>query len=91
MVWPHPSSPCNLYPYRTPVQQQETMRNNTKIKKLLEDNDLNFTMEHEEIQLMVIDKTTKSSYLANGTNITEVLNDAIKWSNAFKKQSKPAV
>ncbi len=67
------------------------MRNNTKIKKLLEDNDLNFTMEHEEIQLMVIDKTTKSSYLANGTNITEVLNDAIKWSNAFKKQAKPAV
>jgi hypothetical protein len=65
------------------------MRNNTKIKKLLEDNDLNFTMEHEEIQLMVIDKTTKSSYLANGANITEVLNDAIKWSNAFKKQSKP--
>mgnify|MGYP001397600079 FL=1 len=67
------------------------MRNNTKIKKLLEDNDLNFTMEHEEIQLMVIDKTTKSSYLANGTNITEVLNDAIKWSNTFKKQSKPEV
>ena len=67
------------------------MRNNTKIKKLLEDNDLNFTMEHEEIQLMVIDKTTKSSYLANGTNITEVRNDASKWSNAFKKQSKPAV
>jgi hypothetical protein len=65
------------------------MRNNTKIKKLLEDNDLNFTMEHEEIQLMVIDKTTKSSYLANGTNITEVLNDAIKWSNEFKKQSRP--
>lgn len=65
------------------------MRNNTKIKKLLEDNDLNFTMEHVEIQLMVIDKTTKSSYLANGTNITEVLNDAIKWSNEFKKQSKP--
>jgi hypothetical protein len=56
---------------------------------LLEDNDLNFTMEHEEIQLMVIDKATKSSYLANGTNITEVLNDAIKWSNAFKKKSKP--
>ncbi len=65
------------------------MRNNTKIKKLLGDNDLNFTMEHEEIQLMVIDKTTKSSYLANGTNITEVLNDAIKWSNEFKKQSQP--
>jgi len=62
------------------------MRNNTKIKKLLENNDLNFTMEVEEIQLMVIDKTTKSSYLANGTNITEVLNDAIKWSNEFKKQ-----
>gem|GEM_PF-1727210 len=64
----------------------KTMRNNTKIKKLLENNDLNFTMEVEEIQLMVIDKTTKSSYLANGTNITEVLNDAIKWSNEFKKQ-----
>jgi hypothetical protein len=64
------------------------MRNNTKIKQLLEDNDLNFTMEHKEIQLMVIDKTTKSSFLANGTNITEVLNDAIKWSNEFKKQSK---
>lgn len=63
------------------------MRNNTKIKKLLEDNDLNFTMEHEEIQLMVIDKTTKNSYLANGTNISEVLNDAIKWSNKFKKPS----
>jgi hypothetical protein len=67
------------------------MRNNTKIKQLLEDNDLNFTMEHKEIQLMVIDKTTKSSFLANGTNITEVLNDAIKWSNEFKKQSKRKV
>jgi hypothetical protein len=48
-------------------------------------------MEHKEIQLMVIDKTTKSSFLANGTNITEVLNDAIKWSNEFKKQSKRKV
>lgn len=61
------------------------------MKQLLEDNDLNFTMEHKEIQLMVIDKTTKSSFLANGTNITEVLNDAIKWSNEFKKQSKRKV
>lgn len=67
------------------------MRNNTKIKRLLEDNDLNLTMEQGEIQAMVIDKATKSSYLANGTNISEVLNDAIKWSNELKKLSKPKV
>ena len=67
------------------------MRNNTKIKKLLEDNDLNFSMEHEEIELIVIDKSTKNSYLVNGTNITTVLNQAIKWLKQFKKQSQPEV
>lgn len=65
------------------------MRNNTKIKKLLEDNDLNLTMEGGEIQAMVIDKATRSSYIANGTNISEVLNDAIKWSNEFKNATRP--
>jgi len=53
------------------------------------DNDLNLSMEGEEIQAMVIDKATKSSYIANGTNISEVLNDAIKWSNEFKKVARP--
>ncbi|MGB8191704.1 MAG: hypothetical protein WCF67_07285 [Chitinophagaceae bacterium] len=67
------------------------MRNNTKIKKLLEDNDLNFSMEHEEIELIVIDKSTKNSYLVNGTNITKVLDQAIKWSKQFKNQSQPEV
>ena len=67
------------------------MRNNTKIKKLLEDNDLNFSMEHEEIELIVIDKSTKNSYLVNGTNITKVLDQAIKWAKKFKNQSKPEV
>ena len=61
------------------------MRNNSKIKKLLEDNDLNFSMEQEEIQLIVIDKNTKNSYLVYGSNITTVLDQAIKWAKQFKK------
>ncbi len=62
------------------------MRNNTKLKNLLEDNDLNLSMENGEVQLMVVGRGTQTNFLVHGTSITKLLDQALKLVKEVKKQ-----
>lgn len=62
------------------------MRNNTKLKNLLEENDLNLSMENGEVQLEVVGRYTKTNFLVHGTSITKLLDQAIKLSKEVKSQ-----
>ena len=61
------------------------MRNNTKLKYLLEENDLNLSMTNGEIHLMVIGRESQINFLVHGTSITKLLDQAIKLSKETKR------
>ncbi|HMG68527.1 MAG TPA: hypothetical protein VK588_12605 [Chitinophagaceae bacterium] len=62
------------------------MRNNTKLKALLFENDISISMRDSEIEMIVTNLNQNVSFIVNGNNISDLLNRALKHSNTFKNQ-----
>ena len=62
------------------------MRNNSKLKSLLYDNTISISMisPDSEIEMIVTNINQKISFVVSGKNWSDVLNKALKHSNAFK-------
>lgn len=54
------------------------MRNNTKIKLLLRENDLLLSMTNGEMDLIVTDKERSISFIVSGKNLSDILSKAFK-------------
>jgi len=62
------------------------MRNNSKLKSLLYDNTISISMisPDSEIEMIVTNINQKISFVVSGKNWSDVLNKALKHSNALK-------
>ena len=62
------------------------MRNNSKLKLLLYENDISISMRDSEIEMVVTNINQSVSFVVSGNNISDLLNKALKHSNALKSQ-----
>jgi hypothetical protein len=62
------------------------MRNNSKLKSLLYDNNVSMSMisPDSEIEMIVTNINQNISFVVSGKNWSDVLNKALKHSNALK-------
>ena len=60
------------------------MRNNSKLKSLLYENDISISMRSSEIEMIVTNTFQQVSFVVTGNNISDLLNKALKHSNALK-------
>lgn len=62
------------------------MRNNSKLKSLLYDNNISLSMisPDSEIEMIVTNINQNISFVVSGKNWSDVLNKALKHSNALK-------
>ena len=62
------------------------MRNNSKLKSLLYDNNVSISMTSpdSEIEMIVTNINQNISFVVSGKNWSDVLNKALKHSNALK-------
>jgi hypothetical protein len=62
------------------------MRNNSKLKSLLYDNNISLSMisPDSEIEMIVININQNISFVVSGKNWSDVLNKALKHSNTLK-------
>jgi len=62
------------------------MRNNSKLKSLLYDNNISISMTSvdSEIEMIVTNINQNISFVVSGKNWSEVLNKALKHANALK-------
>ena len=55
------------------------MRNNTKLKRLLESNDLHFSISlNKEMEMIVVNRVTNVSYICSNTSMTNLMNEAMR-------------
>jgi len=62
------------------------MRNNSKLKSLLYENDISISMRESEIEMIVTNINQKISFVVSGKNISDLLNKALKHSAILKNE-----
>jgi hypothetical protein len=62
------------------------MRNNSKLKSLLYENDISISMRDSEIEMIVTNINQKISFVVSGKNISDLLNKALKHSTILKNE-----
>jgi len=67
------------------------MRNNQKLKLLLLDNDVSISMPSSEMEMVVTNKSQNLSFIVTGKTISDLVNKALKHSNAMKNQFSAGV